>query len=57
MNLVLESCRNHRRVFVDLWNLEEFSSSPLCFHLRFKRREIMNLTHRRPCPGHLPDLR
>ena len=44
MNLVLGSCRHHGRVFVDLWNLEQFSSCPACFHLRLKRLETLNLT-------------
>jgi len=44
MDLVLGSCQRHGRVFLDLWNLEQFSSCPLCFQSRLTRLETMNLT-------------
>ena len=44
MDLVLGNCQQQGRVFVDLWNLEQFSSCPVCLHQRLKRLETMNLT-------------
>jgi radical SAM enzyme (TIGR01210 family) len=50
MDSVLGSCRHQGRVFVDLWNLEQFSSCPACLPLRLKRLETMNFTQETQSP-------
>jgi hypothetical protein len=41
---------DRRRLFVDLWNLEQFSECPTCLNARRDRLHTMNLEQRIPPP-------
>jgi radical SAM enzyme (TIGR01210 family) len=50
-DLVLEACRAMGRVFVDLWNLDQFSGCRECFERRRQRLEALNFCQQPLSPG------